>query len=106
MLRNLRQFTFVMSAATSVHEILGAAEFMSKDSDLWLCPRFERLHIFNIMALQDRLSELDMELMEGFSKDEPRLTEARPGADIVKDICKSIKAYGSTPIFPCSRELL
>jgi hypothetical protein len=91
-----------MSGATSVYHILQTADFMSFDHDLWLCPRFEKLHVFNIMALQDRLSKLEKKLIASYSNEEPAGTESWPNDDVqlVKDIRETIKAYGSaeTPL--------
>jgi hypothetical protein len=91
-----------MSGTTSICHILKAAEFMSEDKDLWLCPRFDKLHMFNIMALQDRLSKLEMELIDGYSKEEPMLTEPWPQADVtlVTNIRETVKAYGSATALP------
>jgi hypothetical protein len=60
------------------------AGYMNKDSDLWVFRRFGKLHLFNILYLQQRLAELENELErqiedgkdEGFDKLYPSIQNA------------------------------
>ena len=94
-----------MSETTSIYHILRASDFLSEDTDLWLCSRFDNLHMFNILALQDRLSKLETKLIQGYSKEEPASTECLAPADVelLTDICETVKAYGSDITLACPR---
>jgi hypothetical protein len=85
-----------MSETASIYHILRTSDFLSEDTDLWLCSRFDNLHMFNILALQDRLSSLETKLIQGHSKEEPASNQCVNPADVglLADICDTVKAYG------------
>ena len=67
------------------------ADFMMLDSDLWIFRRFDRLHIFNIIYLQQHLADLERRLNEvvpkngtGFDKDELNLLMIDMGTTLQK----------------------
>ena len=66
------------------------AGYMKKDSDLWVFRRFGKLHLFNLLYLQQRLAQLENELekqIEG-GKDE--------GFDnLYPSIQNALKEYGT-----------
>jgi hypothetical protein len=81
-----------------VDNIWRATEYLSQDEELWIYPRFEKLHVFNIMALKNQLSEqekkLDCEYFE-----EPPIETAKwlsEGTALVCSIRETIKAYGDS----------
>lgn len=69
------------------------AEFMSRDSDLWIFQRFDRLNLFYIVYLQQHLAHLEQRLdqavpdaVDGFNKKEFEL--------LMPEIESSLKKYG------------
>ena len=95
-----------MSYQASLLELTKIANFMTRDTDLWLCRRYEKLHVFNILTLQQHLEDLDQQLEQLVAQ------ESRQGAEnvsqeflqqrksLLTDIGASIKLYGwlSTPL--------
>ena len=63
------------NAAYNAASIKGLAGFMSKDPDLWVFQHFNRLGLFNIIYLQQQLTDLERQLdqaipqeISGFNK--------------------------------------
>ncbi|KAF2810806.1 uncharacterized protein BDZ99DRAFT_475685 [Mytilinidion resinicola] len=52
-----------MTTQTRLNELHRIAHFMTNDPDLWVFRRYEMLHIINILALQQRMSKLEQDLM-------------------------------------------
>ena len=72
----------------------GLAEFMSRDTDLWVFPHFSQLNLFNIIHLQHQLVELERQLekavpkgVDGFKK--------REYDDLMPKIESTLKKYGT-----------
>lgn len=87
----------------SLFELSKIATWMNQDRDLWLCRRFEKLHIFNILSLQHRLAKLEQRL-DRFVKAELRgggelstVGECSPEMreSLAREIQVTLKAYGS-----------
>ena len=87
------------------------ATFMTKDSDLWITGRYEKLQLINLLALQQRLSDLEQEI-DAIVKYERRheRREACPPPKrsfqtILDDLEKSMKAYGKVTIYYVAMKL-
>ncbi|KAI9742786.1 MAG: hypothetical protein M1818_003515 [Claussenomyces sp. TS43310] len=55
----------------SPSDLRGVAEFLNVDSDRWVFRRFGKLHLFNILGMQQRLARLQHELDMQISGEEP-----------------------------------
>lgn len=83
-----------------VPELNKIAGFMTLDSDLWIANRYERLQLINLLAIQQRLSNLEHDVND-FVKYERSLImgeecapPAKPPATFLADLEKTIEAYG------------
>ena len=73
------------------------AQYLNEDPDLWVFRRFGKLHLFNILLLQQRLAELEHALEKKVWDSE------RTGFEtIVSDIKIAMKEYG-TAVRPWKR---
>jgi hypothetical protein len=69
------------------------AQYLNKDPDLWVFRRFGKLHLFNILQLQQRLAQLENTLeMKIWNGDTTGFDELLP------DIKVALKEYGTTVI--------
>lgn len=69
------------------------AQYLNQDPDLWVFRRFGKLHLFNILQLQQRLTELEHSLETKISE------EKTEGLDeLLPDIKIALKEYGSATI--------
>jgi hypothetical protein len=73
-------------------ELYGVAEFLNRDSDLWVFRRFGRLHLFNILYIQQHLTKLESKLKN-------RLDQVSRGINVdfdnlVPNIQNTLKEYG------------
>ena len=71
------------------------AGFMSQDSDLWMFQRFDRLNLFNIIALQQHLADLEQRL-DQLVPDNVQKFDEKEFEDLKDDIQSSLKKYGMT----------
>ncbi|KAH8670116.1 hypothetical protein BGZ60DRAFT_527604 [Tricladium varicosporioides] len=69
------------------------ARYLNQDSDLWVFRRFGKLHLFNILCLQERLAELENILETKISKEETTGFE-----ELLLNIKISLKEYGTAAI--------
>lgn len=89
-----------MAVQNSLTELYRIAGYMTKDSDLWMSRRYERLHILNILALQRRLSILEHHLDEivGYEEDQANGRESlkpeKTSEALLAEIQDTVKAYG------------
>ncbi|KAH8725999.1 hypothetical protein GQ44DRAFT_795282 [Phaeosphaeriaceae sp. PMI808] len=51
-----------MEGPRSILELKKIASLMTTDSDLWVVPRYERLHLINILAIQRQMSALERDV--------------------------------------------
>jgi|TARA_R110002003_G_scaffold296_5_gene18637 hypothetical protein len=76
------------------------ADYISGDSDLWITSRYERLHLINLLAAQERLSRIDQDINEHLNLEnclingEQRIEPRKPSAQILSELRDAIKAYG------------
>ena len=69
------------------------AQYLNQDPDLWVFRRFGKLHLFNILCLQQRLAELENTLETKICNNE------RTGFDeLLSSIKVALKEYGTTAI--------
>ena len=66
------------------------AQYLNQDPDLWVFRRFGKLHLFNILCLQQRLAKLENTLEEKVWKDETEGFES-----LWDDIKIAVKEYGT-----------
>jgi len=67
------------------------AQYLNQDPDLWVFRRFGKLHLFNILCLQQRLAELENTLETKIWNDETEFDE------LLLDIKITLKEYGTVP---------
>lgn len=78
------------------------AKVMTTDSDLWVMPRYEELHLINILALEQRLSTLGKRLEAAVKCESHQDMTQRcsPSCvlpeDVLPDLQSTIKAFGKT----------
>jgi hypothetical protein len=77
---------FIRSSA----DLAFVAQYLNQDPDLWVFRRFGKLHLFNILCLQQRLAELENNLEEKIWKDEKIGFES-----LLYDIKIAVKEYGT-----------
>ena len=65
------------------------AQYLNQDPDLWVFRRFGKLHLFNILCLQQRLAELENTLETKVWNDESTGVKS-----LLSDIKVAIKEYG------------
>jgi hypothetical protein len=63
-------------------------EYMRKDQDHVIFKRFERLHLYNLLSLQHRLTELDTKITACEEDDDPEAL-----AEILSQLGPLIKSY-------------
>jgi hypothetical protein len=69
------------------------AQYLNHDPDLWVFRRFGKLHLFNILCLQQRLAKLENTLETKIWNDE------KTGFDeLLPEIKVALKEYGTTAI--------
>jgi hypothetical protein len=69
------------------------AQYLNQDPDLWVFRRFGKLHLFNILCLQQRLAELENKLETKIWNGE------KTGFDeLLPSIKVALKEYGTSPI--------
>jgi len=84
-------------------ELLDIAALYSEDADLWVFRRFNTLHLFNILYLQRRLSQLEEKLLRlkdgewlagNAYKDEEEVSLHK----LVVEIRETLKSYGKASL--------
>ena len=65
------------------------AQYLNQDSDLWVFRRFGKLHLFNILCLQQRLAELENNLETKIWNDETAGFD-----ELLSEIKVTLKEYG------------
>lgn len=86
-----------------------SAKWMSKDADLWVFRRFGRLHLFNVLCLHHRLTELEGKLRQFVWENEEEGYATSPEEQeavqkLLPDIQRTLKDYGMSAPFPASDE--
>ena len=80
------------------------AEVMTQDNDLWVVPRYEKLHLVNILALERQLSALESRMTATINCEVHRDKGQRcspscsPEIDLLPELQRTIKAYGK-PVY-------
>jgi hypothetical protein len=69
------------------------AQYLNQDPDLWVFRRFGKLHLFNILCLQQRLAELENALETKIWNDETTGLD-----ELLPDIKIALKEYGTAAI--------
>jgi hypothetical protein len=69
------------------------AQYLNQDPDLWVFRRFGKLHLFNILFLQQRLTELENILETKIGKDETTGFD-----ELLPEIKIALKEYGTVAI--------
>ena len=69
------------------------AQCLNQDPDLWVFRRFGKLHLFNILCLQQRLAELENALETKIWNDETTGFD-----ELLLDIKITLKEYGTAAI--------
>jgi hypothetical protein len=69
------------------------AQYLNHDPDLWVFRRFGKLHLFNILYLQQRLAELENSLETKIWNGETTGVD-----ELLPDIKIALKEYGTAPI--------
>ncbi|KAF2117647.1 hypothetical protein BDV96DRAFT_399039 [Lophiotrema nucula] len=83
-----------------VAEFNNIAGFMTLDRDLWIAGRYERLQLINLLAIQQRLSDLEQDVNDvvkyerGLVTGETCTPPEKSSATLLTDLEKTIKAYG------------
>jgi hypothetical protein len=78
---------------TSLQNYSFVAQYLNQDPDLWVFRRFGKLHLFNILNLQQRLAELENTLETKIWNGE------KTGFDeLLPSIKVALKEYGITAI--------
>ena len=70
-------------------ELNDVAEFLNIDSDLWVFRRFGKLHLFNVLCIQQRLVMSEQQLEMQLSGKEPRDFD-----NLLPSIQNDLKEYG------------
>jgi hypothetical protein len=91
------------SKPISHSELDYSAKWMYKDPDLWVFRRFGRLHLFNVLCLQRRLTELEERVRrcmweneeEGYQtlSDDQKVVQT-----LLPDIQRTLKDYGMSAV--------
>ncbi|KAH7388837.1 hypothetical protein BKA66DRAFT_569151 [Pyrenochaeta sp. MPI-SDFR-AT-0127] len=91
-----------MEMISKIVDLNNTAGLMTQDRDLWITSRYERLHLINILAIQQRLSALESEI-DGIVKYEKCFTDGEEcgsplpserSEEILDEVQKTTKAYG------------
>jgi hypothetical protein len=69
------------------------AQYLNQDPDLWVFRRFGKLHLFNILCLQQHLAELENTLETKIWNDETTGFD-----ELLLDIKITLKEYGTAAI--------
>ena len=78
-----------------------SAEVMTHDRDLWVVPRYEELHLINILALERQLSALESRMSATLGCEVHRnrgqacLPLCNPEIDLLPELQRMVKAYGN-----------
>lgn len=92
-----------MESTWQIAELSNIAGFMTNDRDFWVTSRFERLHLINLLAIQQRLSRLDHEInsylkYEEYVRGVPDTKACDPpkrsSKEVLTELENTIKAYG------------
>ena len=88
-----------MGGPNQIVTLSDIAGFMTADSDLWITSRYERLHLINLLAVQQRLSKIEQDInghykYEECMKDGRQCAEPKPSAQLLQELQDAIKAYG------------
>jgi hypothetical protein len=76
------------------------AEYIVQDPDLWVCRRYDRLHIFNLLNLQQKLSKLEDKLDELLKQELMQKSRCLPEqmlqdqASLVEELQEAVRKYG------------
>lgn len=89
-----------MEGPRGLIHIQRTAQVMTTDSDLWVVPRYEKLHLINILALQQQLSSLEGRI-QGAAKCEYQRHKPQDCSsscavpnDVLLELQTTIKAFG------------
>ena len=84
----------------SLHCFSRLIEFLGLDHDHWVFQRHERLHLLNILAMQQRLVKLEERFDRASDVYGPHVVDVLPSVekeeDLLQEIQDAIKAYGSS----------
>ena len=89
-----------MELTDQIVELNKIAGFMTSDSDLWITSRYERLRLINVLAIQQRMSELERDIDEivryenCIEKGEACAPPEKSSENILAELQGTIKAYG------------
>lgn len=78
-----------------------SAEVMSLDRNLWVVPRYEELHLTNILALKRQLSALESRMTATLrcevhrNRGQACLPSCNPETDLLPELQRMVKAYGN-----------
>jgi hypothetical protein len=91
------------SKPISHSELDYSAKWMYKDPDLWVFRRFGRLHLFNVLCLQRRLTELEERARRSMWENEEEgyqtLSEDQKVVQtLLPDIQRTLKDYGMSAV--------
>lgn len=97
-----RTIIVVMIDSKRVRPLERTAEVMTEDRDLWVVPRYEKLHLINILSLQRQLAALEARVIatancEGhmeYGNGCP--ASCTPQADPLPELQKVLRAYGTS----------
>jgi hypothetical protein len=84
-----------------VEEFNEIAGFMISDRDLWIAGRYERLQLINLLAIQQRLLDLDQDINDvvrcedAVANGTPYTPPEKNTATLLVDLEKTLKAYGT-----------
>src|SRR5687767_14104188 len=91
-----------MAIDKRIYELSRTATFMTGDGDLWVTNRFGRLHLINVLAIQQRLVDLEDEVngyvaseifMTGHNIDAPDRQDLRNPDLVLGELKKVIQEY-------------
>ena len=89
-----------MRLTDQIVELNDIAGFMTTDSDLWITSRYEKLHLINILAIQQRMSALERDIDDIYKYEncethgEARAPLIKSSEKVLKELQETIKAYG------------
>jgi hypothetical protein len=93
-----------LESAWRCRELFEIANLYSQDADLWVFRRFDRLHLFNILHLQRRLTQLEADLLRLGNGDwvaaHDEEKDQRAMHRLVTDIRDTLRLYGEPPPSP------
>ncbi|CAO2657368.1 Nn.00g034940.m01.CDS01 [Neocucurbitaria sp. VM-36] len=89
-----------MVLTDQIVELNNIAGFMTYDSDLWITSRYERLHLINVLAIQQRMSALEQDIDDivkyerCIRDDVPCAPPEKSSEKVLFELQETIKAYG------------